>query len=101
MARAAHRAEQDDLLRRIYGFADWCRGHRAEDPRTAVGAAFYEHLFDDWSIREDVASWLSTAVVQDAWPLWESRLPPKKIAELRGLLEARSSGARISSRNRP
>ncbi len=75
MVRAAHVAGDDVTLRKIYGFAAWClqQRRRAGDLYNAACVAFYEHLFDrreDWAA---VLPWLSPAVIDECWPLWEAR----------------------------
>jgi hypothetical protein len=49
----AHRRGDEDALRRTYGFAKWC--HDARDLENAVAVSFYEHVFDDWSLRREVS----------------------------------------------
>ena len=88
--KAAHRAQDDVVLRRVYGFADWCRAQRTENLWNAAGVAFYEHLFDTWSDRERVLPWLSPAVIADSWSLWEARLTSEELAELQRSLERRT-----------
>jgi hypothetical protein len=85
--RGAHKRGDEDALRRAYAFAQWCHHQRRGSSLwNAAAVSFYEHLFDDWSIREDVASWLSPTVRRDIMPLWESRLSPAKVAALQELL---------------
>ena len=43
----AHRAGDDDTLRRIHGYASWARQRPDDDIQNAVGVSFYEHLFDE------------------------------------------------------
>jgi hypothetical protein len=53
-ACGAHRTGNDDLLRRIYGYASWSwdqGGELAND----VGVSFYEHLLDEPWMRPLVA----------------------------------------------
>jgi hypothetical protein len=91
-ARDAHQRGDDDALRRVYGFAQWCHHQRqGSELPNAVGVAFYEHLFDDWSLHAQIAPWLSPHVTRDAWPLWQARLDEPKLAELRRLLDERSA----------
>jgi hypothetical protein len=82
--REAHRRGDEDALRRVYEFAYWCHRHR--DLENAVGVGFYEHLFDDWSLRREVIPWLSPDVRSDILSLWEYRLESHQMAELRLLL---------------
>ena len=101
MVRDAHAASDEATLRQIYDFAEWCprQGRRASDLYNAVCVAFYEHLFDrpeDWAA---VIPWLSPAVVDECWPLWESRwslwdsrFGTKAMRELRTALQQRATG---------
>jgi len=82
--REAHRRRDEDALERVYLFAGWCH-HRGDRGGlgNAVAVSFYEHLFDDWSIRDEVAEWLDPEIAQAIWPLWEVRLDPTQLGELR------------------
>jgi hypothetical protein len=87
LVRDAHRRDDTDLVPRAYAYAQWCwHQQRGNDLKNAVSVAFYEHLFDDWSVREEVVAWLHPTIATEAMPLWESRLPPDKLAEVRRLL---------------
>jgi hypothetical protein len=46
LARDAHRAENVELLRRIYDYAAWSHG-QGGDLANAVDVSFYEHLLDE------------------------------------------------------
>lgn len=87
MVREAHQENDVERLRRIYGFAEWCFEQKAKDLSNASGVAFYEHLFDNhrelWS---EFVRWLSPRVVRDCWELWERRLSPEKLAEVKRLI---------------
>jgi hypothetical protein len=86
--RQAHRRGDDDALRRAYGFAQWCHHQRrGSELPNAVAVAFFEHLFDDWSVREDVVPWLSPVVRRDVWTLWDARLSEPQLSELRQLFD--------------
>ena len=88
--RQAHRRDDHDALRRGYAFAFWCHIQRpASDLPNAVGVAFYEHLFEEWSERTAVVPWLSPRVRTDVWQLWERRLEAAQAAELRTLLPSK------------
>jgi hypothetical protein len=68
--RDAHRNGNDELLDRIYAYADWCYRQRAEDLWNSTAVSFYEHILDegDW---EKVLPRLSDATISDMWGLWE------------------------------
>jgi hypothetical protein len=90
MSREAHKAGDDEMLRRVYGFAEWCFAQKAKDLSNSAGVAFYEHLFDDHpSLWPEVVQWLSPQVIHNCWGLWESRLPSTELAKLKRLIEDR------------
>src|SRR5215471_6466922 len=64
--RQAHREQDDDLLGRIYGLAEWCRAQPEKEIWNSVGVAFYEHLFDESWMRPHVSRWLSDEAVAGA-----------------------------------
>ena len=82
----AHREGKDDLLRRIYGYAEWCSRQRGE-LGNAVYVSFYEHLLDERWMRPLALSWLSAALVEEIRPLWEAQLSKDEMAEVDDLLE--------------
>lgn len=45
--RDAHKANDLDSLKKIYGFAEWCILQNEKDLWNPAGVAFYEHLFDE------------------------------------------------------
>lgn len=52
----------DDLIARIYSYADWCRAaprndDAGHDPPTAVAVAFYEHIPQSQAARDDMPRW--------------------------------------------
>ena len=90
MSQEAHQAGDEELLRRIYGFAEWCFEQKTKDMWNAAGVAFYEHLFDDhqppWA---EIVQWLSPRVIEDCWGLWEWRLAEGELSKLKRLIEHR------------
>jgi hypothetical protein len=103
-SREAHKAGDDESLRRIYGYAEWCFQQRAKDMWNAAGVAFYEHLFDDHpSLWPEVVQWLSPPVIQGVWGLWEWRISAEDLARVKRLIEARRQcrflEARLTSRS--
>jgi hypothetical protein len=87
LAKQAHRDGNDDILQRIYGFADWCHLERGE-LGNAVAVSFYEHLFDERWMRPLVVGWLAPRVSEDIHPLWEARLSSDEMREVEVLLQA-------------
>jgi hypothetical protein len=78
----AHRSDDEDALRRGYGFAQWCfrQGGELEN---AAAVAFYEHLLDAWDVHDDVARWLDPRIVRECWSLFEARLDAEQLTFLR------------------
>ena len=95
----AHEASDVETLRKIYGYSEWCLSQRSKDVWNPAGVSFYEHLFDrkDRRYWAQVVPWLSPRVVRDVWALWEWRLEPDELQELREMLakrdHARQSGS--------
>jgi hypothetical protein len=81
----AHRSGDDGALRRGYGFAHWCF-RQGGDLRDAAAQAFYQHLFDDWDIHDDVLRRLDPQVARECRPLYEARLDGDRLAVLRDRL---------------
>ena len=82
----AHRQGDQDRLTAIYGFATWCARERAQPLWNAAGVAFYEHLFDEPWMRQQVPPWLPADVRAEFGGLWEARLSASDLAQVRGLL---------------
>src|SRR5262245_25216367 len=85
LAQAAHREDDDDLLRRIYAFAGWC-WEAGSDLSNAVAVSFYEHLFDEAWMRPHVAPWLTREIRLELRPLWEARLSPDDMRDVDALI---------------
>lgn len=86
LLKSAHREGDDDMLRRIYGYASWAREQPDDDIQNAAGVSFYEHLFDQKWMRPLVIPWINSAIVRDYLNLWELMLPPADLEEVRQLL---------------
>jgi hypothetical protein len=78
----AHRARDEDALRRIYGFARWCFDQPGQFLANAAVVSFYELVFDEWELRHDIAAWLPADVIARVRPLWEWRLPGPRMSEV-------------------
>ena len=68
MVGTAHRDGDDDMLRRIYGYASWARGQPDDDIQNAAGVSFYEHLFDQKWMRPLVIPWIDGAMASRRLP---------------------------------
>ena len=87
LVEQAHRENRTDFLSRAYRFADWCRQQKSKELWNSVGVSFYEHLFDEKWMRPLVVPWLFPEVVRDHWSLWEMRLKPQELAEVKALVD--------------
>jgi hypothetical protein len=90
LVREAHDTGDVDLARRIFSFAEWCLDQKGGEVSNASAVAFYEHLFDEKPYWPLVIPWLSRNAIEGCWPLWEFRLPPEELAELRELIANRA-----------
>src|SRR5262245_13058790 len=86
MVRTAHREGNEDMLRRIYGYASWARVQADDDVQNAAGVSFYEHLFDERWMWPLVIPWINSTIVRDYMELWEFRLSASDLEEVRQLL---------------
>jgi len=89
MVEAAHLGGNEDLLHRIYSFAEWCwNDGDGYDVGVAVTYGFYEHLVDPgprmWAA---VILRLPDELIVDIWPLWKYRLASWELWRLKRLLK--------------
>lgn len=70
----AHRENNEDLLRRIYNYAEWAH-QQSYELWNMIGVDLYEHIFDVAPLA-DVIRWLSPRIVQGHRELWRTRLSP-------------------------
>jgi hypothetical protein len=81
LATEAHRAADDDLLRRIYGYASWSH-EQGGDLANAAAVSFYEHLLDERWMRPLALPWLNARVIRDVRTLWADRLSAEEMQEI-------------------
>ncbi len=86
IVRKAHRDADTETLDRAYGFAKWCLDQPRRFLADAAIVSFYEHLFDDWELRHEIAERLPDRIAERVRPLWEWRLPVERLAEVDQLL---------------
>ena len=65
----AHLSKDEDLIRRIYGYAKWCleapRGKDASDDLlTSVTCSFFEHLPTHKEVRAEIGRWLPRSMIE-------------------------------------
>jgi hypothetical protein len=82
----AHRANNEDLLTRIYNYAEWAH-QQSWDLWNTIGISFYEHIFDEPRPLADVVRWLSPRIVQAHRELWRTQLSPARWAHIEQLLK--------------
>lgn len=88
LVREAHREGDDDLLRRIYSYGEWC-WDTSGDLLNAVAVAFYEHLFDERWMRADAARRLRPDIARGIESLLEARLDPIEVHQVIDVLRSR------------
>jgi hypothetical protein len=88
LVHEAHRGNDDDTLRRGYGFAQWCFSQASTFLANAATVSFYVHLFDEWELRQAVLPWLPPRIREYVRPMWEWRLPGDRMRELDRMLGA-------------
>ena len=79
LALEAHRDGDREVLGRVYGFAHWCFRQPERFLSDASVVSFYEHVFDEWDLRDEVAAWLPAEVVDRVRPLWEWRWSKERL----------------------
>lgn len=68
----AHKENDEDALRKAYGFAAWCFAQPALV--NAAGVSFYEHLPDDPDTLEQMPRWVSPAIFSNVQELIRGRI---------------------------
>ena len=83
-----HRHSDALLVEKLYAFAAWCLRQDDDDIVNAVRVGFYEHLFDHKEDWDSSMHWLTSTpqCIPLCWSLWEARLSPADLAELREAL---------------
>jgi hypothetical protein len=92
-------AAPDDLIRRFYEYARWCRqssgtGSELSDAGTAAVCAFYEHLPRDAAARRDLRRWVTRAEFSDLREVFRYHLSEHEFTEFEAeFLRAPKRGA--------
>lgn len=76
LAVRAHQANDEDLLRRIYMYAEWCwtQKDKSSDTYNAVCVAFYEHLVDEDITCQTIPVWIKPEIFEDIRDIFEPRM---------------------------
>ena len=72
----AHQLQDEDLLQRIYKYAEWCwtQKDKSSDTYNAVCVAFYEHLVDEEITSEAIPKWIKPEIFEDIRDVFEPRM---------------------------
>jgi len=84
----AHQENDNEKLKRIYDFAEWCLNQKEKDLWNAAGVSFYEHLGNYKETLEEFPKWVKPEIYVQIKGLLELRLEEaymKKIDKLYGL----------------
>ena len=79
----AHRQNDEEELRKIYDYAQWCFKSRSKDLWNAAGVAFYEHLGDHSETRKEMNKWVEPEIFESISGLLEFMMGQKNFAELK------------------
>jgi hypothetical protein len=76
LAVSAHQSLNEDLLQRIYKYAEWCwtQKDKSSDTYNAVCVAFYEHLVDEEITSEAIPKWIKPVIFEDIRDVFEPRM---------------------------
>src|SRR5207302_7749018 len=87
--RKAHDELNAHRLRAIYSFGEWCLTQKAKSIQQPAALGFFEHLFDlPRRLWPRVVVWLSPTAIGLCWSLWEARLDPASLKEIKKMIEA-------------
>src|SRR5262245_40853185 len=100
LCRQAHAANDEELLGRIYGFADWCFRQRAGELSNAAAVAFYEHLADAETTLAEFSRRVQPDVFHCVAPLLADRAGQARIQRLRAEYEERACSDSSQHRRR-
>ena len=98
--QAYQEPRNEDLIRRIYGYADWCSEHgersenAGEDPLTCVAVCLYEHIPTREASRLDMPRWFSREDIVLMKELFSYHLNPDEYERLLELFPDPKQGRR-------
>jgi hypothetical protein len=84
MTIEAHEIGNNDFLRRVYQFAEWCwkQKPRSDDVYNAVCVSFYEHLVDHVASRNSIQYWLKPEIFEDIRDIFPPRMTEDEYKQL-------------------
>lgn len=87
---AAHKANDNLKIARIYDFTEWCFQQKEKDLWNAAGVAFYEHLGDYQETLKEFPQWIKPNIYADIRKLLELRLEDMEVQKLDNIYGIRS-----------
>lgn len=72
--REAHQRQDNIELQKIYDYAEWCFRQQAQELWNAAAVAFYEHLVDEKTTRDQIPIWIKPDIFHELTSLFKSRL---------------------------
>src|SRR5690348_14287837 len=67
----AHKENNNDRLKKIYDYAEWCYRQKEKDLWNAAGVSFYEHLLDHKETLNDFHKWIKPEIYVEIRELLE------------------------------
>ena len=83
MARQAHVENDEQVLDKVYGFAEWCVRQEDGHLRDAACTGFYEHLLDERIGLEKAVRHITRNVFDRTRSFWEWVLTKEQFTQLR------------------
>ncbi|MEK3910239.1 hypothetical protein [Paenibacillus sp. FSL H7-0331] len=74
MVVEAHKNKDENLLKDIYDYAEWCSDQKAHDLWNAAGVSFYEHLIDSEITLKSIPYWIKPEIFMNIKGLLQWRL---------------------------
>jgi len=60
--KRAYEENNQEKIRSIYAYAEWCFTQKHKELWNAAGVLFYEHLIDDLEIKREIHKWLKHSI---------------------------------------
>jgi len=91
LAHKAHKARDEETLRRVHGFAEWSL-HQSEELWRNAAIGFYEDVFAEVPWKE-IVPWLSPFVIEQIKRTWALGIQGQRAGELDELVRGRRNAA--------
>ena len=92
--RKAHAQKDEEMLKKIYGYAAWCARQPAKDLWNAAGVSFYEHIVKCDAAVKGFPRWVDADIFKDVECLLEDAMEREKFAKLKSRYESANSHSR-------